>query len=113
VEEQERARAAGEDARHLAAELADLHMPDRVDPSMKSMEPPVPHAMLDRPCRSAGVEQLSPRHDPVLDIGEPRDQEIQIPASERGEISRRRSWRELSPYSVVFSCHERHGEGVR
>ena len=41
-------------------------MPDGIDPTVKRVETPVGEPMLNRLPAHTGLEQLSPRKDPVL-----------------------------------------------
>jgi hypothetical protein len=48
-------------------------VPDRVDPTVQSAEPPVRESPIDRRLAEPAVDELAPRHDAVLAVGERGD----------------------------------------
>jgi hypothetical protein len=51
-------------------------VPNRVDPTVHHMESTAIHAGVDDSLADPAIEQLSARHEPMLTLGQPRDQPI-------------------------------------
>jgi hypothetical protein len=64
-------------------------MADRVDPAIKSVQPPTLEPMVYRPPANAELDELPARHDPVLAL------------REEGDVPVRDFIPQLTTYSVV------------
>jgi hypothetical protein len=73
---QQRAGAAGEHRRHVGRLGAGRCVADAVDAGVDDDEGAARDAGADLRLRDSGIEEASPRHDPMGSAREPRDQRV-------------------------------------
>jgi hypothetical protein len=110
-------RTESEYGGHPAGLDRDRPMTHRVNASMESAQPAAPESNLDHLRRHAELQELPPRHRPMLSAGECRDRPVEIVRRQSPLVVsrkvRRMFWVSSTP-NVRRVFHPAHGaEGMR